>query len=591
MNYEQGAIILLLCVAIGLFVWNRMRYDVVAGIVLLSAVLIGVVPAEDAFTGFSHPAVITVAMVLIISQALRASGVVSFFLRFLARTRHNPRMQLAANCTVTAVLSSFMNNIGALALMLPISIRDAKRAKRPVSTVLMPISFASLLGGLVTLIGTPPNIIISTYRQEQSGTAFGMFDFAAVGLVVALCGLVFIVLFSKKLLPSNNNSVADNENFLSIARYVTELRIPENSQLVNTTVGDLEKLCDNDVTILALMRNGRRVLAPPTSEIFLSQDILIIEGDSEALLPLFEDPSLVEAGAAVDNIAEYRSPDVRIIEVVVMPHSIIEGESMRGLQLHQRYGVNLLAVARESRAPRALLKHVRFKVGDVLLIQGETDQLISLCSNLGCLALKNRGFEVVTKRSTYLTPGVFALGILAAAFGLLPVQIAFAAVVGALVLLKLISLRDVYSSIEWPVIVLLGLLIPLGDALQHTGATTLIAELLSLVAADIPLWSLVALIVIVSMLLADVVHNTPTAVLMAPIAYSLAIQLSLPADAMLMAVAIGAASPYLTPIGHQSNTLVMGPGGYKFSDYWRLGLPLDVVIVCSSVPMIVWVWG
>jgi len=315
-----------------------------------------------------------------------------------------------------------------------------------------------------------------------------------------------------------------------------------------------------------------------------------MQGDSEALQPLFEDPGLVESGAEVENPDSFRSPEVRIIEAVVMPHSIIEGESMRGMKMHQRYGVNLLAVAREGHAPRALLKHVRFKVGDLLMLQGETDRLMELCSQLGCLAIKTRGFEVVQQRSTYLTPLLFALGILVAAIGLVPVQLAFATVVGALVLLKLISLREVYRSIEWPVIVLLGLLIPVGEALHHTGATHLIAVLISEIATEIPVWSLLAAVVVISMLLSDVVHNTPTAVLMAPIAYSLSIQLSLPPEPFLMAVAIGAASPYLTPIGHQSNTLVMGPGGYQFGDYWRLGLPLDVVIVCISVPMIVWVW-
>ena len=591
MNFEQGTIILLLCAAMGLFIWNRLRYDVVAGIVLMCAVLTGVVSAEHAFSGFSHPAVITVAMVLIISQALRSSGVVTFFLHFLSKTRDRPRAQLAANCTVTAVLSAFMNNIGALALMLPITLRDARRSNRSASEMLMPLSFASLLGGLVTLIGTPPNIIISTFRAEKTGIGFSMFEFAAVGLVVAICGLLFLVIFSKHLLPKKENSGSDSEKLLSIARYVTELRVPEKSPLIDTTVGDLEKLCDYDVRVLALLRGDKRHLAPDTKFVFQSSDIIIAEGESEALQPLFEDSSLVQAGAAVDDLDAFRSPDVRIIEAVVMPNAAIDGQSTREAQLHQRYDVNLLALAREGRAPRALLKYVRLKVGDVLLLQGETDRLIELCSELGCLALKNRGFEVVPKRSTYLTPGIFAIGILASAFGLLPVQIAFSMVVGALILFKLISLRELYRSVEWPIIVLLGMLIPLGEALQETGATMLIAVLLSNLANDIPLWSLLALIIIVSMILADVIHNTPTAVLMAPIAYSLAVQLSLPADALLMAVAIGAASPYLTPIGHQSNTLVMGPGNYKFSDYWRLGLPLDIVILCSSVPMILLVWG
>jgi len=591
MTLHQITISALLAVAMCLFVWNRWRYDVVAGMVLLSAVATGVVPTDKAFDGFSHPAVITVAAVLVISQAMRASGVVSLFLRLLAHARSRRITQTAANCSITALLSAFMNNIGALALMLPITVRDARRAKRPVSNLLMPLSFASLLGGLTTLIGTPPNIIISSYRQEQAGEAFRMFDFAPVGLAVALGGIAFIVLAAPRLLPNRDqSSTGADGNVISISRYVTELRVPDTSLLVSTTIGELEQRCENDVSTIAILRNDKRRLAPQTTEVIQAGDVLIMEGESEALQPLFEDPNLVEAGSESPSQESFKSEDVRFIEAVVMPHSVIEGQSMRGLNMHQRFGINLLAVAREGRPPRALLKHVRFKVGDVLLLQGDTHQLMELCSELGCLAIKNRGFEPIPKRSTYLTPLLFALGILAAAIGLVPVQIAFMAVVGGLVLLKLISLREVYRSIEWPVIVLLGFLIPVGEALQETGTTDLIAQSLSGVATDLPIWGLLASVVIVSMLLSDVVHNTPTAVLMAPIAYSLSVQLSLPPEPFLMAVAIGAASPYLTPIGHQSNTLVMGPGGYHFGDYWRLGLPLDIVIVCISVPMIMWVW-
>lgn len=591
MTLHQTMIIGLLAITMCLFIWNRWRYDVVAGFALLAAVATGVVPTEKAFEGFSHPAVITVAAVLIISQALRASGIVALFLRFLARARGRRITQTAANCSVTALMSAFMNNIGALALMLPITMRDAKRAKRPASNLLMPLSFASLLGGLTTLIGTPPNIIISTFREDKLGEPFAMFDFASVGVVVALGGLCFIVVAAPRLLPKRlEGTGGESGQVLSIARYVTELRVPPESELVATSVGDLEQRCENDVTVLAIVRNNKRRLAPESSEAIHADDVLIMEGESEALQPLFEDPDLVEVGSDVQDGDSLKSPEVRIIEVVVMPNAVIENESMRGAKMHERFGVNLLAVAREGRAPRALLKHVRFKVGDVLLLQGETGHLLELCSSLGCLAIKNRGVEMIPKRSTYLTPSLFAAGILIAALGLVPVQLAFMGVVGALVLLKLISLREVYKSIEWPVIVLLGFLIPVGEALHETGATELIAQLISENATGLPVWGLIALIIVISMLLSDVVHNTPTAVLMAPIAYSLSIQLSLPAEPFLMAVAIGAASPYLTPIGHQSNTLVMGPGGYHFGDYWRLGLPLDFVIVCISVPMIMWVW-
>lgn len=589
MNIDQFSVLALLLVAMGLFIWNHWRYDVVAGFVLMAGVFIGVIPTERAFDGFSHPAVITVAAVLVISQALQSSGVDALFLRYLARARGRITSQLLANCTVTAVLSAFMNNIGALALMLPITMRDARWARRPASRLLMPLSFASLLGGLVTLIGTPPNIIVSSFRAEQVGQPFAMFDFTPVGLVVAFSGLAFIVTIGWRFLPAAHKECATDGQF-SIARYVTELRIPKDSSLANSTVRDLEMLCENEVSVMAIIRADRRQLAPSSVERLQAGDVLIMEGDSESLQPLFENPGLVEAGAEITDPNWLKSPDIRVIEAVVMPNAAIVGVPMRGLNMHQYYAVNLLAVAREGRVSRARLRHIRFKAGDVLLLQGATQALEQMCSTLGCLAIKNRGIEIVTKRGSFLTPAIFAAGIIAAAVGLVPVQIAFAAVVGALVLLKLVSLRETYRSIEWPVIVLLGFLIPVGEALHSTGTTDLIAQAMLLVAPGLPVWVILTALMIISMMLSDLIHNSPTALIMAPIAYSVSTKLSLPADPFLMAVAIGAASPYLTPIGHQSNTLVMGPGGYNFKDYWRLGLPLDIVIVTVGVPMIVLVW-
>lgn len=590
MTLPQITLFTILGITMLLFILNRWRYDVVAGLALMAAIYTGTVPMDHAFEGFAHPAVITVACVLVISQALQSSGVVALFLRYMAFTRKTIVSQIAANCGITALMSAFMNNIGALALMLPISIRDAQKAGRAPSKLLMPLSFASLLGGLVTLIGTPPNIVIATYRADQTGEPFGMFDFTPVGLGVALAGIVFLTFLSRKLLP-RRESETDDDNAFQIASYVTEMRVPEQSALVNKTIGDVEKMTENEATVVALIRNDHQQLAPHTNEQLLAHDQLIVQGESEPLQPLFEDPGLLEAGSRSASRDWQNSAYVRIIEAVVMPNAPITGTAMRELRMHQNYGVNLLAVARDGHAPRSQLRHIRFKTGDVLLLQGESAALRQMCQTLGCLSIKNRGPEITTKRGALITPATFMLGIIAAAMGLLPVQVAFATVVGILIITQVISLRDVYRSIEWPIIVLLGFLIPVGEALQSTGGTELIAANIAASSAGLPLWGILTLVMIVSMLLADLVHNTPTAVLMAPVAWSLAASLELPPDALLMAVAIGAASPYLTPIGHQSNTLVMGPGGYRFGDYWRLGLPLDCLIVVTGVPLIILFWA
>lgn len=591
MTVDQMSIFMILATTMVLFVWNYWRFDVVAGLALLAAVFAGVVSEESAFSGFSHPAVVTVGCVLVISKALQSSGIVEVLLRYLTITRRRLTTQMLANCGLAAFLSAFMNNIGALALMMPVTIRDAQKAKRPASKLLMPLSFASLLGGLVTLIGTPPNIIIATYRNEVLGEPFSMFDFTPVGLAVALGGLAFIVVFGSLLLPVRGRYGADGEtDKAQIAPYITEVRIPQGSALASTTIGDLEQLCENDISVVAFIRGGRRRIGPPTGASLYEGDVLIIEGETESLQPLFENPGLVEGGAEVSTTDWLRSPEVRVMEAVVMPNSVIEGLSMRGLKMHEKFSVNLLGLARSGERIRVRLKHVRFRPGDVLLLQGETEALAQLCSNLGCLAIKNRRISLVSRRGSLVVPLLFGLGILAAASGVAPVHIAFAAVVGALILCKRVSLHDAYRSIEWPVIMLLGFLLPVGEALHNTGATELITDGVIGLTTDVPVWFVIALLILISMVLSDIIHNTPTAVLMAPIAFSLATGLKLPADPFLMAVAVGSASPYLTPIGHQSNTLVLGPGGYRFGDYWRFGLPLDIVIVMIAVPMIMWVW-
>jgi di/tricarboxylate transporter len=321
MTVDQISIFCLLAATVGIFIWNRWRYDIVAGMALLASIYLGLVDTDHAFSGFSHPAVITVACVLVISKALQNSGLVDLLLRLLAGSRHSITGQITANCCIAGLLSAFMNNIGALALMLPVSVRDAAKAKRSASRVLMPLSFASLLGGLVTLIGTPPNIIIATYRGDTLGEPFGMFDFTPVGLVVALAGLLFIVTIGWRLIPARNDD-SDIEDRFHIARYLTEAKLTEGSSLINATVGDLEKICDNEITVTAIIRHRRNRLAPSNSEKILEGDVLVLQGESESLQPLFETPGIVQVG--VEGIPEdlMQSEDVRVVEAVVMPNSL-----------------------------------------------------------------------------------------------------------------------------------------------------------------------------------------------------------------------------------------------------------------------------
>jgi di/tricarboxylate transporter len=548
------------------------------------------VDPHDAFAGFGHPAVITVAAVLVIGRALQVSGVVDYLVRFLAPARGSTVRQIAATGALASALSAFMNNVGALALMLPVTVRNAYMAGRPSSLVLIPLSFATLLGGLVTLIGTPPNIVIASFREEAVGVPFKMFDFTPVGLAVAVVGLLYLATIGWRLVPRDRQGESEARDLFRIKAYITEARVPEKSPLVGEAVRKVEQLCDNEISVMAIYRGRRRLLAPAGVERLWRNDVLILEGDPAALEPLLDGSKLEQTGRKDFSDEDLKSDEIRLVEAVLMPNSPIEGRSMRGLRMHDRYGVNLLAVAREGMAPRASLGSIRFRTGDVLLLQGERNTLQQALSAMKCLPLADRGLRVPRQRPIHVPLAVFGAAIAATALGLVPVQIAFVTVVATLVLFGTLSLREVYESVEWPVILLLGALIPIGEALQSTGGTALIAGVVVGLAGEVPTWAMVALLMIVSMLLSDLIHNTPTAVLMAPIAVSIGQALGLPIDAFLMAVAVGSASPYLTPIGHQSNTLVMAPGGYRFSDYARVGALLDVLIVVTAVPMIMWVW-
>ena len=591
MTFDQTIVFCIIVFAMVMFIWNRIRYDVVGLMALLAAVFSGVVPSDHAFAGFGHPAVITVAAVLVISKALQNSGLVDQLVSFLAGSRGSPTLQVAAGSTIAAALSTVMNNVGALALMLPVALRNAHEAGRSPSLVMIPLSFASLLGGLVTLIGTPPNIVISGFRESQIGKPFAMFDFAPVGLAVAVAGLVYLITIGWRLLPERISVVDDDNDQFHVERYTLESNVPAASPLVGMRVRELEVMFEREVSVLAIIRKGIRRLAPRAIEKVRADDILILQGDPALIAPLADDVQLGALGHQVEGDKDLMSEDVEVIEAIVLPNSPIEGKSMRQYRIHDRLGINLLAVARQGRQPTARLKNIRFKTGDVLLFQGETAIMAEALKTLGCLRLADRVIsEPVTASNIWMPTGIFAGAIAAAAFGLISVPVAFVGAVLLMVLSNTISLNEVYDSIEWPVILLLATLIPVGEALQTTGGTGLIADTLLSATVGMPMWTIVAMILVVSMWMSDFVHNTPTAILMAPIAMGIASGLNANPDTFLMAVAVGAASPYLTPIGHQSNTLVMGPGGYKFQDYALVGLPLQVVIALVGVPMILWVW-
>jgi di/tricarboxylate transporter len=588
LNFDQAIAFGTLLIAFALFLWGRFRYDIVAMLALLAVVLTGLVPFDQAFSGFAHPAVITVAAVLILSRALQNAGIVDVVVRLLAPVRGSETLQVGSQAGLIAILSAFMNNVGALALMLPVALRNAYRDGYAPAKSLMPLAFASLLGGMVTLIGTPPNLIIASFREREVGSPFGMFDFTPVGATVAVAGLAFIVFVGSRLLPTDRRGASDDA--LDIGDYLAEARVQKDSKAWGKSVREIENLVEGEVRIVGLVQARKRQMAPASAEKVHARHVLVLEGEPDAIKELVDVGGLKLLSSEGLSADRLRSEAIGLAEAVIKPGSTLQGKKPTSLNLRRDHGLNLLGVARHGKRLHKRLGEIRLQTGDVLLLQGPSETMYSTLAELGCLPLAQRSLQIGRPRRLLLAGGIFALAILATMAGLLPVQVAFVAAAVVVVLVGLVRPAEIYDSIDWPVIVLLGAMIPVGVALETTGSAALVAEgMLALGGNATSMW-MVVLLLVGTMFLSDAINNNATAVLMAPIGLQLSERLQVSPDPFLMAVAVGASCAFLTPIGHQSNMLIMAPGGYHFSDYWRLGLPLELIIVIVAVPMILLVW-
>jgi di/tricarboxylate transporter len=580
-----------LAAALVLFIGGWWRHDLVALLMLLALTVAGIVPGEQAFLGFGHAAVITVAAVLVVSQGLVNAGAIHPVVRWMGGLRNRPVMQMTALTALVTVCSAFMNNIGALAILMPVAISMARKSGFSPSMLLMPLAFGSLLGGLVTMIGTPPNIIIATFRRDLMGEAFGMFSFAPVGVVVAAAGVAFIVLIGWRLIPKREAAAADE--LFDIEGYLAEVRVAEDSKLVGKPLTELHRAVEAEVVVVGMQRNKRKIPAPSRHEVLREGDVLTVEVDPEQLKELVENTGLKLAGSKDDEDKTEHTistEDVKVVEAIVRPDSTMIGRTVRQIHLRWRYGLNLLAVARQGSRMKSALREVKFQAGDILLLQGDATTISDTLAALGCLPLADRELQLGGTSRVIPAVGIFGAAIGLTTVGLLPVQVSFALAAMTVVVIGLVPLRGAYDAIDWPVIVLLGAMIPVGAALETTGGAAMIAEGMLSIGNTMPGWVMVPALLVVTMLLSNVINNAAAAVLMAPIGIRLAEGINASADPFLMAVAIGASCAFLTPIGHQSNTLVMGPGGYRFGDYWMLGLPVSIVTAAVAVPMILWVW-
>lgn len=589
MTTEQGTLLLLLLALLVLLVWGRWRYDIVALAALFTASLFGLVPQGEIFSGFGSPATITVVLVLIVSHGLTKSGAVGYINKLVDPFAGHPRLHIMVLSFVAATLSMFMNNVGALALLMPVAIQSATKAGRSPATVLMPLSFASILGGLVTLIGTPPNILIASYRQEVTGESFTMFDFSPVGGVIALAGIIFMLMFGWRLVKVRSSS--SGTDLFDIDQYLFETKVTEESPVNGMlTARFQDMLRENKMDLLARI-SGETEYAPPDGRYKIKKgDYLMIQGAHDDVQNIASEQLLSLHTAMNQKTAFNHSSDTAVMEVVVTANSPLVGRTPADVRFNRRYQVNLLAVSRSGTPHQSRLRHFELDAGDVLLLHGEQEQIDAAIGRLQCYPLAERSFDL--KDSAKAKPALitFLLAIAATALGLIPIQLALGIATVVMAVTKVVPIREFYDGVDWPVVVLLGAMIPLGAALQDTGTTDLLVSGIISVVGDLSPVLILIVLLVITMTVSDVLNNAATAILMAPIAYNIATTLGYNPDAFLMAVAVGASCAFLTPIGHQNNALVMGPGGYKFGDYWRMGLPLEVIIVAVAIPMLLLAW-
>ncbi|MDY7116966.1 SLC13 family permease [Halomonas sp. SSL-5] len=641
---DSTLVFIVLGLTLAAFVWGRFRYDLVALAALLGSVLLGLVPGDEAFLGFGHPAVITVAAVLVLSRGFERSGVVDVIAEQVLRVGERLFLQLLVLVGTVVVLSGIMNNVGALALLLPVAMRLAREHDASPSLLLMPLAFGSLLGGLTTLIGTPPNIIIASYRGDVTGEGFGMFSFSPVGVVVALAGLAFILLLGWRLVPQRAGKASLDAMF-DTAHYLVELRVGEESKANGLSLRELQQELEETIPVLAVVRNERKRAGHAFFGTLREGDILLMEAGPEEMKllqdkaglrlgkeaeeeeqeaeekeaeeteednqtqqestghnsesPVEENDEVTGEGRGGGKAGQEKKEDkkggvdtegLQLVEAVVRNDSMMVNRTVTQLRLLNQFGLHLVAVARDGGRLKQRLREIRFRPGDVLLLQGGEIELAESLATLGCLPLASRNLTLGQPRMLLVSIAIFAAAILAMIFDLLPAAVALSLAALVTLLVGVLPLREGYQAIDGPVIVLLGAMIPVGEALETSGGAALIAEAMLAWGSEWPVVVTLVGLFVLSMVLSNVVNNAAAALLMAPIAASLAAGFDASVDPFLMVVAVSASCAFLTPIGHQSNTLVMGPGGYRFGDYWKLGLPLSLVVLAVAIPMILLVW-
>ena len=581
MTLDQGLSFGLIAATVGCFLWGRLPYDLVAAAALVVGVVIGVVPAQKAFEGFSDEVVVIIAAALVVSAGIARSGIVEAAMRPITPKLRTVGSQVPVLVGAVMLLSMVTKNVGALAIFMPVALQLARRTKTAPSSLLMPMAFASMLGGLVTLVGTSPNILIAKVRADTLGKPFGMFDYTPVGLGIALVGLVFLA-FGWRLLPRGRRAASSLEDAFNMEDYTAEARVDDASAASGRAIADVEAMAEGDVQVALVVRERFRRLPPHPGMALRKDDVLLLRGEPTDLDRLVARAGLKLAGGGEN--------DGVLVEGVVTGESPLVGQTLARAQLEERFGIGVLAVSRSGQKIGQRLASVRLRAGDVMVLRSASPSMPETLGDLRILPLAERTIALGRNDRSYVPAIVLAIAMALVAFHVLSVGIAFFGAAVVLLLLRVMTMHEAYNAVEWHVIILLGALIPISHAVRDSGGTDLIAGLLMSAVHGMPGVGALALVLVLTLVVTPFLHNAPTVLIMGPIAATLALKLGLNPDCFLMAVALGAGCDFLTPIGHQCNTLVMGPGGYRFGDYARLGAPLSALVVLAGVPLLLFFW-
>ena len=569
--------LLILLIAIILFATEWIPMDLVSLMVLLAVGLTGLVTPEEAFSGFSNPAVITVAAMFILGAGISHTGAISTLGERLFRmTGHSQPLMIASIMGTVAFFSAFINNIGATAILMPVVITMAHRSKLPASKLLIPLAFGSLLGGVCTMIGTPPNILINTLLQEYTGQGFRIFDFTPLGLVLLACGISYMALFGHKLLPIRKSGTLTEA--YQVKEYITEVEILNGSPLHGKTINQSMLESELNMKVRALLRKGRKYPRPKRNRKLYSGDILFLEGDPQGILKVRKEKGLAVVPERDNPLPGIPKQEIVVVEASLTSTSDMVGKTLRQERFSDTHGLTVLAIWRSGAPVVRKVDHVILRFGDVLLLQGPEVKVRHLAQGHGFLVLGGVAPVPYRPRRAPIAMATIVGVILMSVFGIAP--IAIAATLGALIMVqtRCLTIKEAYDSIDWPIILLIAGTLPLGHAMENSGAAKLLAEMIISGVGSLGPWAVLCAVFLITFCLTEVMSHAAAAVLVAPIAYNTAIEMAVSPRPFFMAVAVAASMCFMTPISHQSNALVMGPGGYKFFDYTKVGAPLNILV-------------